>query len=83
MQFYFRLHVINSAIQGVKMKKRKYTYWRILQQNCGYGWDDIEHFDLNDSSIKQRKQVMKDYTQNMPQYVYRWIERRELNTKEA
>ena len=26
------------------MKKRKYTYWRVLQQNTGYGWDDIEHF---------------------------------------
>jgi len=28
------------------MKKLKYTYWRILQQNGGYGWDDVEHFWL-------------------------------------
>ena len=34
------------------MKKRKYTYWRVLQQNGGHGWDDIEHFDLHDSTLK-------------------------------
>lgn len=29
------------------MKKRKYIYWRVLQQNGGYGWDDIEHYLLS------------------------------------
>ena len=38
------------------MKQRKYTYWRVLQQNGGYGWDDVEHFDLHDSTVQQRKQ---------------------------
>ena len=61
------------------MKKRKYIYWRILQQNNGCGWDDVEHFDLHDSTLKQRKLVALEYMQNMPKCSYRWIDRRELN----
>ena len=61
------------------MKKRKYTYWRVLQQNGGYDWDDVEHFDLHDSTLKQRKQTALEYVKNMPNYSYRWVSRRELN----
>ena len=60
------------------MKQRKYTYWRVLQQNGGYGWDDIEHFDLHDSTVQQRKQALKEYRENMSNYSYRWANRREL-----
>lgn len=61
------------------MKKCKYIYWRILQQNSGYGWDDIEHFDLHESTLKERKQTALEYIQNMPNCSYRWVDRRELN----
>ncbi len=61
------------------MKQRKYTYWRVLQQNVGYGWDDVEHFDLHDSTIPERKQALKEYRENMPNFSYRFINRRELN----
>ena len=61
------------------MKKRKYTYWRVLQQNGGYGWDDIEHFDLHDSTVKERKLAALEYVKNMPNCSYRWVDRRELN----
>ena len=61
------------------MKKRKYAYWKVLQQNGGYGWDDIDHFDLHDSTLKERKQAALEYIQNMPNYSYRWVDRRELN----
>ena len=61
------------------MKKRKYTYWRVLQQNGEDGWDDIEHFDLHDSTLKERKLAALEYIQNMPNCSYRWIDRRELN----
>ena len=61
------------------MKQRKYIYWRVLQQNGGYGWDDIEHFDLHDSTVKDRKQTALVYRQNMPKCSYRWVNRRELN----
>lgn len=62
-----------------KMKKRKYTYWRVLQQNNGYGWDDIEHFDLHNSTLTERKLAALDYINNMPSCYYRWVNRRELN----
>ena len=61
------------------MKKRKYTYWKVLQQNGGYGWDDIEHFDLHGSTLKERKTALKEYIYNMPNYSYRFVDRRELN----
>ena len=61
------------------MKKRKYTYWRVLQQNGGYSWDDIEHFDLHNSTLTERKLVALEYIKNMPNYSYRWVDRRELN----
>ena len=61
------------------MKKRKYTYWRVLQQNAGYGWDDIEYFDLHDSTLTERKLASLEYIKNMPNYSYRWVSRRELN----
>ena len=62
-----------------KHEKRKYTYWRVLQQNNGYGWDAIEHFDLHYSTLKERKQTALEYRQNMPNCSYRWVGRRELN----
>lgn len=61
------------------MKQRKYTYLRVLQQNGGYGWDDVEHFDLHDSTVQERKKALKEYRDNMPNYAYRFIDRRELN----
>lgn len=66
-------------IECLKMKQRKYTYWRVLQQNNGYGWDDIEHFDLHDSTTRERKQTALEYRQNMPNCSYRCVDRRELN----
>jgi hypothetical protein len=57
----------------------KYTYYRVLQSNYGYGWDDVEHFDLADSTVKERKQVMKEYRENQPSAAHRFISRRELN----
>ena len=65
--------------QESKMKKRKYTYWRVLQQNGGYSWDDVEHFDVHNSTLKERKQTALEYIKNMPNYSYRWVDRRELN----
>ena len=61
------------------MKKTKYTYWRILQSNHGYGWDDVEHFDLAHSTIQERKKAMREYRTEQPQAQHRFIDRRELN----
>ena len=61
------------------MKQPKYTYFKVLQSNHGYGWDDVEFFDLKDSDIKERKQALKEYRENQPNASHRFIERRELN----
>ncbi len=57
----------------------KYTYYRVLQSNCGYGWDDVMHFNLADSTVKERKKAMKEYRENQPNIAHRFINRRELN----
>lgn len=60
-------------------KERKYTYLRVLQQNIGYGFEDVDCFDLHKSTVQERKQRLKEYRENQPQANYRWIDRRELN----
>jgi len=57
----------------------KYKYYRVLQSNHGYGWDDVIHFDLANSTVKERKQAMKEYCKNQPNAAHRFISRRELN----
>lgn len=57
----------------------KYTYYKVLQSNHGYGWDDVMHFNLADSTIKERKQAIKEYRDNQPNAAHRFIYRRELN----
>lgn len=61
------------------MRQRKYTYLKVLQQNVGYGWDDVDCFDLHQSTVAERKQRLKEYRENQPNASYRWVERRELN----
>jgi len=60
------------------MRQRKYTYLKVLQQNVGYGWDDVDCFDLHQSTVVERKQRLKEYRENQPNASYRWVERREL-----
>lgn len=57
----------------------KYKYYRVLQSNFGYGWDDVMHFDLANSTVKERKQALKEYRLNQTNAQHRFIERRELN----
>lgn len=61
------------------MKQRKYTYLRVLQQHTSYGWEDVDCFDLHNSTIQERKQRLKEYRENQSEFSYRWVERRELN----
>lgn len=57
----------------------KYTYYKVLQSNFGYGWDDVEFFNLADSTMKEHKQAMKEYRDNQPNAQHRLISRRVLN----
>lgn len=60
------------------MKQSKFIYWRVLQSNHGYGWDDVEHFNLSDSTLRERKQAIAEYRTNQPKAQHRFIDRREL-----
>ena len=61
------------------MKKKKYTYWSILQGNYGYGWDDLIWYDRSKpEQIAEIKYDLKSYRKNQPG-AYRIIRRRELN----
>jgi len=58
--------------------KRKYVYLRVLQQYTSCGWEDVDCFDVNNSTVLERKQSMRAYKENQPEYAYRFINRREL-----
>ena len=38
------------------MKTNKYTYETILQQNNGFGWDDVEYFETNSTHTGMNKE---------------------------
>ena len=67
------------------MKTNKYKYYKVIQGNYGYGWDD-EDFHETDSTgfmaTKEARQALKD---NLKAYrengggAYRVIKRKELN----
>ena len=64
------------------MKQNKYIYYRVIQGNYGYGWDDLCQYDKADP--EQRKECKDDYNayrENERGYAHRIISRRELNPK--
>ena len=60
------------------MKTTKYTYYKVLQSNSGYGWDDEVFYDKsNKEQIKELREDIKAYrAENIRTRV---IERRDLN----
>ena len=62
----------------MKTTANKYTYYKVLQSNSGYGWDDEVLYDKNDKKqLKELKEDIKAYRAENIQI--RVIERRELN----
>ena len=62
----------------MKTTANKYTYYKVLQSNSGYGWDDEVLYDKSD------KEQMKELREDRKAYkaegiITRVIERRELN----
>ena len=55
---------------------------KVLQQNWGYGWDDIITYEKDERGYydhKQIKQDLRDYRENEPQAPVRLITRRVPN----
>ena len=54
-------------------QKNKFVYLYIIQGNYGQGWEDIDASE----SWKESRSNLKAYRENMPEYPYRRIKRRE------
>lgn len=62
----------------MKTTSNKYTYYKVLQSNSGYGWDDEVFYDKsNKEQMKELREDIKAYHAENIQI--RVIERRELN----
>ena len=62
----------------MKTTANKYTYYKVLQSNSGYGWDDEVFYDKsNKEQMKELREDIKAYRAENIQI--RVIERRELN----
>ncbi len=65
-------------------KPRKYNYYRVIQGNYGYGWEDVSQYETNSQYITAH--YNKDVKHDLIEYIasgigsYRVIKRRELNT---
>ena len=42
----------------MKTRVNKYTYYKVLQSNSGYGWDDEVFYDKSDK--EQMKELKED-----------------------
>ena len=62
----------------MKTTANKYTYYKVLQSNSGYGWDDEVFYNKSDKAqLKELREDIKAYrAENIR---IRVIERRELN----
>ena len=62
----------------MKTRVYKYTYYKVLQSNSGYGWDDEVFYNKSDKEqLKELKEDRKAY--KAEGIITRVIERRELN----
>ena len=62
----------------MKKTANKYTYYKVLQSNSGYGWDDEVFYNKSDKEqLKELREDIKAYRAENIQI--RVIERRELN----
>lgn len=62
------------------MRENKYIYYKVLQGNYGYGWDDLCSYDTSDpQQMKECRDDLKAYRENegVP---LRVIRRRELRS---
>lgn len=65
----------------------KYTYYRVIQQNWGNQWDDVDFYETNSSYNFRTPEDRKLYRENLRAYreaqpvPTRVIKRREIETK--
>jgi len=69
------------CVVGVLDGAGEYNYYKVIQQNWGYGWDDVD-FHETDSTYwpKDRKlflENLKAYRENQPGVPLRVVQRKE------
>lgn len=66
------------------MKAKKYEYTQVLQLDYGQGWEDEctyaanSTYALSKETLAEKKDDLKAYRENCPQYARRVINRRTL-----
>lgn len=67
------------------MKENKYTYYKVIQGNYGYGWDDEDYHETNSNYLFKNKDARLYFQENLKAYrengggAYRVVKRKELN----
>lgn len=71
-----------------KPKKNKYSYFKVIQGNYGYGWEDLVSYRTNsqglfltEKSRKEFKKDLKDYKENEKNARFRVILRKREHVK--
>jgi hypothetical protein len=63
----------------------KYTYYKVIQQNWGNSWDDVDFYETNSSFLFKTRDERKAFITNLNLYrteqnaPVRVIKRKELN----
>jgi len=63
--------------------KNKYEYYKVIQQNWGYGWDDVDFYETNSQFLFNSREERRTFMTNLNLYrteqtaPVRIIERRE------
>ena len=50
------------------MNGNKYTYYKVIQQNYGYGWDDVDFYETNSRYFFESVEDKKNFKENLRLY---------------
>lgn len=82
---------INAIKKVNKTLNNKYSYLKVIQQNCGYGWEDVSEYEATSNGTPTEKYTTKEgktmslYKHDLKEYIFsntgatRGIFRRTLN----
>ena len=81
-----RFTVLAHTLPGLERSKtmNRYTYYRVIQGNYGYGWCDEDHHETNSTYCFLNRDARSAFKENLRLYrengggMYRVIKRREI-----
>jgi hypothetical protein len=60
---YFMFKKSNAAVGA-----NKYTYYKVIQQNWGYGWDDVDFYEVDSRGFFRTTEERQIYMENLKKY---------------